>query len=70
MQTECSPIELRTHADSRETVPPVGFEPTTPGLRNRCCYQLSYRGETKQAAEELNPARSDLESKLLPERGL
>ncbi len=27
-------------------VPPVGIEPTTPGLRNRCCCQLSYRGKT------------------------
>ena len=25
-------------------VPPVGLEPTTPGLRNRCCYQTELQG--------------------------
>jgi hypothetical protein len=25
-----------------ESVPPVGFEPTTPGLKDRCYRQLSY----------------------------
>jgi hypothetical protein len=24
--------------------PREGFEPPTPALRKRCCYQLSYRG--------------------------
>ncbi len=47
-------------------MPPVGFEPTTPGLRNRCYYQLSYRGECVQrvlrSADPRNRTRSSRSS--------
>lgn len=37
--------------------PPVGLEPTTPGLRNRCCYQLSYRGKSRPPGNRTLHAR-------------
>ena len=39
LKVACSTTELRAHM-----VPPLGFEPRTHGLRDRCSDQLSYGG--------------------------
>ncbi len=39
LKVVCSTTELRAHV-----VPPLGFEPRTHGLRDRCSSQLSYGG--------------------------